>query len=195
MWDQRYKTDEYIYGTEPNDFLRETTHHLPKGRVLCIAEGEGRNAVYLSKLGYEVTAVDASIEGLHKARRLAAKHNVEVEIIHADLADYNLGKCQWDAIVSIFCPLPSTLRKAVYANIPISLRSGGVFLLEAYTPAQVNNDTGGGKDPDTMQTTQSVTEELHDLEFLHLIETERNIIEGKYHTGMGSVVQAVARKA
>lgn len=112
MWDERYSTEEYAYGTAPNEFLVKNAHHIPKGKVLSLAEGEGRNAVFLAQQGYSVTAVDASLVGLNKARKLAEKKGVIVEFIHASLADYDLGEKQWDGIVSIFCPLPSTIRKS-----------------------------------------------------------------------------------
>src|SRR5919112_1168906 len=111
MWDERYSSEEYAYGTKPNRFLEAKVSFIPKGKVLSLAEGEGRNAVYLAKQGYSVTAVDASIVGLNKAGKLAEENGVVVELIHADLADYDLGEDEWDGIVSIFCPLPSPLRK------------------------------------------------------------------------------------
>jgi 2-polyprenyl-3-methyl-5-hydroxy-6-metoxy-1,4-benzoquinol methylase len=106
VWDERYSADEYVYGTSPNEFLVEKVSCIPKGKVLSLAEGEGRNAVFLAREGYSVTAVDASLVGLNKARELAEKNDVVVEFIHTDLADYDLGEDKWDGIVSIFCPLP-----------------------------------------------------------------------------------------
>lgn len=192
MWDERYAIEEYAYGTEPNAFLKENFHHIPKGRVLSLAEGEGRNAVFLAKQGYSVTAVDASQVGLDKAKKLADAHGVTMELVHADLADYDLGIHQWDGIVSIFCPLPSALRKELYRKVQAALKPGGIFLLEAYTPDQLKHGTGGGNSADTMQTKQSLTLELPGLHFSHLMELEREVIEGIYHTGLGAVVQAIA---
>lgn len=194
MWDQRYNTEDYVYGTTPNNFLQENINKLPKGRILSLAEGEGRNAVFLAKQGYSVTAVDSSLIGLNKAQQLAQANNVTINCIHADLAEFDMIENQWDAIISIFCPLPSTIRKELYKKVTQGLNRGGVFLLEAYTPKQVHYETGGGKNPDTMQTKQSLSDELAQLNFLHLIELERDIREGIYHTGMGAVVQAIAIK-
>ena len=194
MWDERYSAEGYAYGTTPNEFLAENVSHVPKGRVLSLAEGEGRNAVFLAKQGYAVTAVDASRVGLKKARKLAKENDVEVEFIHADLATFDLGEDQWDGIVSIFVPLPSTVRKALYRKVVAGLRRNGIFLLEAYTPDQLKHDTGGGKSADVMQTRESLRIELAGLEFRHLIELEREVIEGIYHTGIGAVVQAIAVK-
>lgn len=194
MWDERYSAEEYAYGTTPNKFLVEKVSCIPKGKVLCLAEGEGRNAVFLAKQGYAVTAVDASLVGLNKARKLAEENDVVVEFIHADLADYDLGENKWDGIVSIFCPLPSSLRKELYKRVIAGLKQNGVFLLEAYTPDQLKYGTGGGNSVDVMQSEKSLRFELAGLKFTHLTELERNVIEGVYHTGIGSVVQAIATK-
>lgn len=194
MWDERYSIEEYAYGTKPNEFLEENVNHIPKGRVLSLAEGEGRNAIYLAKQGYTVTAVDASIVGLNKARKLTEENGVVVEFIHADLADYDLGENRWDGIVSIFCPLPSSLRKQLYKRVVAGLKRNGVFLLEAYTPSQLKHGTGGGNSADVMQTKETLSLELAGLKFRHLVELERNVIEGIYHTGVGAVVQAIASR-
>lgn len=194
MWDERYSAEEYAYGTTPNKFLEENVHCIPKGRVLSLAEGEGRNAVFLAKQGYLVTAVDASIVGLNKARKLAEKNDVVVAFIHADLADYDLGENKWEGIVSIFCPLPSSVRKELYKKVMTGLKRNGVFLLEAYTPEQLKHGTGGGNSVDVMQSEKSLSLELTGLKFKHLIELERDVIEGVFHTGIGSVVQAIATK-
>lgn len=194
MWDQRYNVDEYVYGTKPNDFLKDNIEHLPTGKILSVAEGEGRNAVFLAKQGYTVTAVDASIIGLKKTEKLAKDNDVEIELIHADLTHFDFGVEQWHGVVSIFCPLPSAIRQSMYEKIQTALKPQGVFLIEAYTPKQVNLDTGGGKDPDVMQTKDSLQLELKGLKFQLLQELERKVIEGTFHSGLGSVVQGIGMK-
>jgi len=194
MWDDRYSSAEYAYGKTPNTFLEENFKAIPKGRVLSVAEGEGRNAVFLAKQGYSVTAVDASQVGLSKAKKLAEENGVEIELIHADLAEFDVGENKWDGIVSIFCPLPSAIRKELHRKVVAGLKNNGVFFLEAYTPEQIKLGTGGGSSVDTMQTKQSLIAELSGLKFVHLLEHERNIVEGVYHTGVGAVVQLIALK-
>ncbi len=125
---------------------------------------------------------------------MAKENNVTLELIHADLKDYDLGVDKWDGIISIFNPLPSELRKKLYKNIEKSLKVNGVFLLEAYTPDQLQHGTGGGNSVDVMQSKQTLTSELSKLHFKHLLEVERNVVEGLYHTGIGAVVQAIATK-
>jgi SAM-dependent methyltransferase len=192
MWDERYSAEEYAYGTNPNNFLEANVSSIPKGKVLSLAEGEGRNAVFLAKQGYSVTAVDSSLVGLNKARKLAEENGVIVEFIHTDLAEYDLGEKKWDGIVSIFCPLPSSIRKQLHKKVEAALKRNGVFLLEAYTPAQLKYGTGGGNSVDVMQSKESLSLELPGLKFKHLIELERDVVEGIYHTGIGAVVQAIA---
>ena len=108
--------------------------------------------------------------------------------------DFELGLDQWDGIVSIFCPLPSSIRRKLYQSLPQALKPGGVFLLEAYTPDQIGRGTGGGNSSDVMQTVISLIAELPGLTFIHLQELEREVVEGIYHTGNGCVVQAIAQK-
>jgi len=162
--------------------------------VLCLAEGEGRNAVHLAGLGYRVTAVDSSAAGLRKAERLARERGVTLECVHADLADYDLGTARWAGIVSIFAHLPPPLRRQVHAAIPRALRPGGILLLEAYTPAQLDHGTGGPPVAELMMDAASLRDELQGLVFEHLAECEREVVEGKGHRGTGAVVQAIARK-
>jgi hypothetical protein len=131
---------------------------------------------------------------LNKARKLADENGVVVEFVQADLAEYDLGENKWDGIVSIFCPLPSSIRKQLYKKVEAGLKRNGVFLLEAYTPDQLKHGTGGGNSADVMQSEESLRLELPGLKFRHLVELERNVIEGIYHTGIGAVVQSIAAK-
>lgn len=194
MWDERYNTQQYAYGKQPNDFLAEHYKQLPKGNVISLAEGEGRNAVFLAKMGYSVTAVDGSKVGLEKAAKLAKEHNVNIELVHADLAKFDFEKEKWDAVVSIYCPLPSAVRSAVYKRAVKGLKPGGVFLLEAYTPEQVNYNTGGGPSVDTKTSKSDLQDDLAELSFVYLEELKREVFEGTYHTGLASVLQAIAKK-
>lgn len=193
-WDERYDTSEYIYGVEPNDFLRNHADRLVSGRTLCLAEGEGRNAVFLALQGHVVTAVDSSSVALKKARNLAQARGVQIRTVHADLADFEIGIERWDSIVSIFCHVPPDLRRRLHAAVVEGLKPGGMLLLEAYTPRQIALGTGGPPVPELTMTLDALREELAGLDFVHAIETEREVIEGIYHTGRGAVVQVLARK-
>ena len=194
MWDERYNSDEYAYGKEPNHFLAKNYQNIPKGKVLSLAEGEGRNAVFLAKQGYSVTAVDASKVGLKKAEDLAKENEVEIELIHADLAEFDIQENTWDGIISIFCPLTPETRRNVYQRAVMGLKLNGVFLLEAYTPNQIKYKTGGGNAIDVMTSKESLLADLEGVHFLHITELEREVIEGQYHTGLGAVLQTIAKK-
>lgn len=194
-WDERYSRPEYVYGTEPNLFLQQQVHNIPHGRVLCLGEGEGRNSVYLASRGYNVTAVDASAVGLAKARRLAEQRQVAIETIHSDLHDYEIVPNAWQGIVSIFCHIPPDLRRRLHHEVTRGLVPGGVFILEAYTPNQLQHGTGGPPTADLTMNARELTHELAGLDLLINCEKERDVVEGLYHTGRGAVVQIVGRRA
>lgn len=194
-WDERYAGDEYFYGTEPNDFLKQHASLIEKGgRVLCLGEGEGRNAVFLARSGFAVTAVDQSPVGLDKARRLAAAHGVSITTQVADLAVFEIKPGYWHAIVSIWCHLPGALRRAVNRQVVEGLVPGGLFLLEAYTPDQLNYGTGGPKEPDLMPTLADLRNDLAPLTFQIGRELVRDVQEGRGHGGPSAVVQVLARR-
>jgi 2-polyprenyl-3-methyl-5-hydroxy-6-metoxy-1,4-benzoquinol methylase len=194
MWDERYSSDHYLYGTEPNQFLQQNVSRLEGKKILCLAEGEGRNAVWLARQGYQVSAVDASAVGQQKALKLAQQHKVGLHYEVRDLACFDLGVEQWDGIVSIFCHLPPALRKSVHQRIVHALKPGGVLLLEAYTPRQLQLGTGGPQDAAMMMDAATLEAELPGLRFDHLAEVKRNIVEGTGHTGCGAVVQVIATR-
>lgn len=195
FWNERYARPDYAYGEAPNAFVVQAAGHIPAGPVLCLAEGEGRNAVHLATLGYRVTAVDQSEVGLGKARVLAAKRGVAIETVRVNLADYSIQPRAWAGIVSVFAHLPPALRRRVHADAVAGLRPGGVFILEAYTPAQLALGTGGPKSPELLMTLAGLREELAGLELLIGHELERDVCEGAYHTGRGAVVQILGRRS
>ena len=193
-WDERYGDSEYVYGTEPNTYLVSVQDKIPRGRVLCLCEGEGRNAVYLARQGYDVTAVDASAVGLAKASKLAQTHGVEIHTVVSNLNDFRIEPDAWDGIVSIFCHIPPDMRKKVHQQTVAGLKKGGVLVLEAYTPQQIAYGSGGPPVPELTMTLQQLHDELAGLAFIHACEFDRDVTEGKYHTGKGAVVQVLARK-
>lgn len=194
MWDQRYSAEDYQYGMEPNDLLRDEFARIPPGPVLCLAEGEGRNAVFLARNGYDVTAVDYSSVGLRKAARLAREHGVTVKLIEADLATFDLGRGAWNGIVSIFAHTPPAVRKRLHTAIPTALRPGGILVLETYRPRQLELGTGGPKDISLLPTLSELTLDLAELELLVAREADREIHEGRLHSGPSATVQIVGRK-
>ncbi|WP_174874298.1 class I SAM-dependent methyltransferase [Vogesella oryzae] len=195
FWNQRFASPEYAYGDAPNDFLRQQAGRLPPGsKVLSLGEGEGRNAVYLAGLGHQLTAVDAAWTGLAKLLQRADAAGLAVTASLADLEQYDQGEAQWDAIVSVFCHLPTPLRRQVLAAAVRALKPGGLLIMEGYTPRQLAFGTGGPKDVDMLLEPAIVQDELAGLELLQFAETERKVIEGSFHTGRSAVLQVVARK-
>ena len=194
FWDERYGADAYMYGKEPNDFLQQNIDALPQGSVMCLADGEGRNSVFIASTGRAAWSVDLSTHGPRKTMQLAAERKVEVHAETADLATFDLGQNRWDAIVSIFAHMPKEVRADLHKRVVSALKPGGVFLLEAYTPAQVGRGTGGPQDISLTMQLEDLRMELTPLTFEIGQEIERSVVEGTGHTGMASVVQVIARK-
>ena len=195
IWDQRYATDSYVYGTQANDFLHSVAERLPdNAKVLCLAEGEGRNAVYLAERGHRVLAVDASRVGLGKAQRLADQRQVRIECAIVDLAEYELEAQDWDVIVSIFVHLPPPVRRKLHRQVVAGLRPGGLYILEAYRPEQLRYATGGPPVAELMMNLKDLQQELDGLTWLHAAELDREVNEGQLHHGIGAVVQLLAQK-
>lgn len=194
-WDARYSEPGYVYGTKPNDFLAAVASKIPAGPVLCLAEGQGRNAVFLAQRGHRVVAVDSSRVGLTGAAALAESRGVSIETNLADLADYPIAPGAWSGIVAIFAHLPVPVRQRVHRAAVAGLQPGGMFVLEAYTPAQIVLATGGPRDPELMMSLKELEAELAGLELIIGRELERDVLEGNLHWGRSAVVQVLARKA
>ncbi len=195
MWDQKYGQTQYFYGTEPNDFLKQQASQIPENsRILCLADGEGRNSVYLATLGHRVTGMDSSSVGLGKARNLAILNRVKIESLHADLNEYVITPNSWDAIILIFCHMPSSLRNRIHQACVKGLKADGLLILEAYTPRQLGRGTGGPKNIDLLMEPQDLKQDFEPLHFLHFAEAEREVHEGIGHTGLASVIQILARR-
>jgi SAM-dependent methyltransferase len=194
MWDERYSVDEYIFGTEPNSFLAEHAEIL-EDPVLSLAEGEGRNAVFLASLGFRVHGVDLSEIGLAKAMALARAEHVTIETEVADLNTFVPKHRSYGSVISIFAHVPASTRGRLYPLLEKCLKPGGILLLEAYTEEQLTRDTGGPRDPDVMMSESKILREFPHLEPIMLQERVREVIEGTYHTGIASVVQYIGRKS
>ncbi len=174
--------------------MAEVAAQISAGPVLCLAEGEGRSAVYLATLCHDKTAVDQSEVGLAKARRLADAHGVDIATMTADLGGYNIAAGAWAGIIATFAHLSPEVRRRIHRSVVAGLQPGGVFILEAYTPAQLAFGTGGPKAPERLMTLASLREELSGLEFQIARELERDVTEGTGHTGRGAVVQILGRR-
>ncbi len=193
-WEERYSEKEFAFGTEPNDFLVEVANKITKGDTLVLADGEGRNGVFLASLGHRVVTVDLSPTGVKKSQQLAAERHVEIDAQVGDLEFFDFGIAKWDCIVSIFCHLPFVLRADVHERTKNALRLGGVFVLEAYNKANIGRGVGGPQSTELTLELSELESQFAGFKFSINRTIERNIVEGKYHNGMSSTTQLVAIK-
>jgi SAM-dependent methyltransferase len=193
-WDECYSEPGFAHGIAPNEFLVSVVDRIPKGRILSLAEGEGKNAVYLASLGYGVTGVDGSIVGLRKAVDLATERGVTISTIHADLGSFEIETEQWDGVIACYCHVPSAIRIPLHHAAVLGLKSGGVFVLEAFSTEQFIYDTDGPHSLDMLMTLDDLKRELAGLEFAHAAQIVREAQEGSRRAGLTSVIQLVGIK-
>jgi hypothetical protein len=194
MWNQRYSEKDFAYGKTANDFLVNKAKFIPKGKVLCLGAGEGRNAVSLAQMGYDVTAVDIAGAGLKKANQLAKQKSIRIQTIETDISDFVIKENFWQGIISIFFHVPSGLRQRIHSDVVNGLASNGILLLEGYSKQQLQFNSGGPPVSDLLYDLDEIKLELNGLQFMQAHQKVRKVIEGKYHTGEGSVIQILARK-
>lgn len=195
-WNARFAGDDYLFGEEPNAFVRREAHRLPRGaRVLCVADGEGRNSVWLAQQGHAVTAFDFAPNALAKAKRLAAARGVAVDHRQGDVYAWPWTAVQYDAVVVVFIQfVPPEKRAAVFAGLRAAVQPGGLLLLEGYRPEQVDYGTGGPPRREHMYTREWLAEEFRDWDILLLDAYDAEVREGCGHSGMSALVDLVARK-
>ena len=193
-WTQRFATKEFVYGVQANDFLRQHAAGLAAGQALCLAEGEGRNAVFLAELGHQVCAQDISPIGLGKAKALAQRKGVNITTLCCELAALDLKPNSLDLIAAIWMHVEPELRATVFEQAVEALRPGGHLLIEAYRPQQLNFSSGGPARKELLIDAAQLQQELAALEPLILQEIERTISEGNAHQGRSAVVQFFGRR-
>jgi SAM-dependent methyltransferase len=186
-WDYRFSEPGFAYGEEPNDFLRASCQDMQPCEALTLCEGEGRNAVYLARLGFRVTAVDYSEVGLAKAQALAVHHGVTIHTIRADITDFDPGIDRWDLVVAIFAQPPAPTRQRLYRQLQHCLRPGGAFVLEAKADI-------GATGADQYPGVAILQEEIAPLSVAFQHEGERQLNEGRYHAGVQRTAQLLAFK-
>ncbi|OYU94159.1 MAG: SAM-dependent methyltransferase [Bacteroidetes bacterium B1(2017)] len=198
-WNQRYQAEEFAYGILPNEFLREQLQHIKPGKILFAAEGEGRNAVYAAKLGWEVFAFDISEEGQKKALKLAEENGVSITYEVGEEQYLNYAPAQFDAIVFIYAHFPGPIKSGIQKQISTYLKPGGTILFEAFSKNHLayvtkNEAVGGPKDLETLFSLDELKADFENYDYLQLQEQEIELHEGIYHNGLGSVVRMVGRK-
>ncbi|GAA4777700.1 class I SAM-dependent methyltransferase [Stakelama sediminis] len=195
-WNSRFDTDEYIFGTQPNRFLTQQAHRLPAGsKVLAIADGEGRNGVWLAEQGHRVTSVDISERGQAKAARLAQERGVTLDLRIEDVVEWDYPDAAFDAVVGIFIQFTAPEgRKRMFSGMKRATRPGGLILLEGYRPKQLDYATGGPKQLENLYTEELLRHHFGDWSIEHLESYDREISEGAGHHGMSALIDLVAQR-
>ncbi len=196
IWDERYSGEEYHFGTAPNAFLSAQRALLKPGmRCLAVADGEGRNGVWLAEQGLQVLSVDSSAVAQEKARKLAAQRGVLLQFELADLLQWDWGENRFDVVVGIFIQFtPPAQREQMFANIKRCLRPGGLLLLQGYTPRQLEYRTGGPSQVENLYTEAMLRAAFGEWEIVQLREHDDIIHEGMGHSGMSALIDLVASK-
>lgn len=196
-WDKRFSTDDYIFGTEPNAWLAAHADLLQPGmRVLAVADGEGRNSVWMAQRGLAVDAFDLSPVGVDKATKLAQQAGVQVNFQVCGVEDFAWKVGEYDAVVAIFIQFadPAT-RAALFRQMKSALKPDGLILLQGYTPKQLDYKTGGPPNADHLYTEALLQETFGDMDIVELRAYEDVLNEGTQHSGQSALIGLVARKA
>lgn len=199
FWNERYASDDYAYGIEPNEFLASQLPGLKTGKILFPAEGEGRNAVFAAKLGWEVAAFDQSEEGKKKADALANSQQAQIDYQVADLNEIAYSTEIFDALVLIFAHFPAALRQSFHRKLLSFLKPSGILILEGFSKEHlkfnsINPLAGGPKDPSMLFSEEELISDLQGMEIVSLEEKEVILQEGLFHTGNSAVIRLVAKK-
>ncbi|QCX39697.1 methyltransferase domain-containing protein [Aureibaculum algae] len=199
MWDDRFANQEYTYGVQPNAYLKEQLEKLNPGKILFPAEGEGRNAVYAAKLGFDVSAFDLSKEGRKKALKLADENNVTIDYQIGELPSLDYHKEQFDVIALVFAHFNADIRADYHKILNSCIRKGGLLIIEAFSKKHLeyrtkNPKVGGPRDLETLCSIEEFKTDFKNFEIIELEEKEVELNEGLFHVGTGSVIRFVGRK-
>ena len=197
MWNSRFAEEGFLFGADPNEWLRTHAHVWAKNAsILCVADGEGRNSVWLAGQGHRVDAFDIAQVGVDKARKLAIERQVSVNFTVADCDSYCWAPQAYDGVAAIFIQFADpVLRDRMFSNIIRCLKPGGILILQGYTPKQLEFKTGGPPCIDHLYTTTLLQEKFGSMEILDLVEYEDDMTEGSQHHGRSALIGMVARKA
>lgn len=198
-WNDRYSKDEFAYGEQPNNYLKEQLEKLAIGTILFPAEGEGRNAVFAAKFGWTVSAFDISIQGKNKALRLAEANKVTIDYQVGDLRTLNYNTGQFDAIALIYAHFPADIKSLYHKILDKYLRKEGVIIFEAFSKTHINyismnEKVGGPRDIAMLFSIDELKSHFPNYEIIELVEKEIELSEGLFHNGKGSVIRFVGRK-
>ncbi|PZR94717.1 MAG: SAM-dependent methyltransferase [Stutzerimonas stutzeri] len=196
-WDRRFDREDYLFGTEPNAFLASQAFRLRPGmKALAVADGEGRNGVWLAEQGLDVVSIDASTVGLAKARELARQRGVGLQTMHAELAEWDWEPETYDLVVAIFVQFaPPELRQTMFEGFHTCLKPGGLLIMQGYRVEQIGYGTGGPPQAERLYTQDLLIRSFGHWEIRHLLSHDSVIEEGAGHSGMSALIDLVAEKA
>jgi len=198
-WNERYSQEGFAYGDQPNNYLKEQLDQLTPGSILFAAEGEGRNAVYAAKLGWNVSAFDISVTGKNKALQFAAMNRVGIDYQVGELPLLNYQTAQFDAIALIYAHFPADIKSVYHKMVSNYLRNGGLVIFEAFSKQHVdyiaaNENVGGPRDSAMLFSPEELRSDFENYEINELAEKEIELNEGLFHRGKGSVIRFTGRK-
>jgi 2-polyprenyl-3-methyl-5-hydroxy-6-metoxy-1,4-benzoquinol methylase len=194
FWDNRYGVREYAYGEKPNSYFKNTIEKLPTGKILLPAEGEGRNAVYAAKLGWDVSAYDGSIEGIQKANKLAKNNGVTITYRNESHESFQAELESFDCIVLIFAHLPSGKRSDIHKKLSSFLKPGGTIILEGFSKRQINKNSGGPRNIDMLFSKEEILKDFQHFHTVEITEEQTILNEGSFHKGNASVIRMLGKK-
>lgn len=189
QWNDRYTSGEYVYGKEPNEFFKEELDKLTPGKLLLPAEGEGRNAVYAAKAGWDVTCFDWSEEGKNKAEKLASEAGVKLDYRISDVGGFHYGDSGYDAVGLVNVHLPEDEREELHKNVVSCLKPGGKLIFTAYDKTQLGKTSGGPRDIALLYSLEQIVEDFIDLEFSVFAKESVELNEGPLHQGLADVIK------
>lgn len=194
FWNRRYQSEDYVYGEEPNSFLKSSLESLPPGKIIFPAEGEGRNAVFAARKGWEVYAFDISFEGMKKATQLAKKYEVSIHYTCGGYADIEYESNSFDVIAFIFSHLTPEVRTDYYIKLLKSLKPGGIVLLEGFHKEQIGKFSGGPPNKEMLYDETELQNDFGVLDDLKIERSDRVLNEGPFHQGMAALIRMSGRK-
>jgi hypothetical protein len=198
-WNDRYSNEAFAYGEEPNAYLKEQLEKLKSGTALFPAEGEGRNAVFAARMGWDVSAFDISSEGEKKALQLAEKNKVKIDYQVGELQTLKYNAEQFDVLALIYAHFPAAIKSTLHKELSTYVRKGGAVIFEAFSKKHLeylakNEKMGGPKELDMLFSIEEIKADFSDYEIIQLEEKEIELNEGKFHKGTGSVIRFFGKK-
>lgn len=194
FWDDRYSSNDFVYGSQPNQFFKEQIDKLPAGKILMIGEGEGRNSVYAAKCGWLVDAIDGSSIAMAKALKFASKNNVQINYTVANFISYNFPHNIYDAVGLIFAHTHENENKIFYQKLVNSLKKGGRIILELFSHNQLGKTSGGPQELPLLSSVDKIKSGFPTLKHERLKRENILLSEGKFHQGEASVIRFIGVK-